>query len=63
MSHTEMKHVILFHYHKYIDFWYKLLGEFYEATNGFAQPFTKRCTLDGIKTEITWDNSWDIKEI
>ena len=64
MTTTEMKNAILFRYHKYIDFWHKLLGEFYENTNGFTQPFSKRCTLDGIKTEITWANgSWDINEI
>lgn len=63
MDHTEMKHKILFHYHKFLDYWWKLLGEFYEGTNGFTEPFSKRCTLNCIKTEITWDNSWIIKEI
>lgn len=63
MTHTEMRHKILFHYHKFLDYWWRLLGEFYEGTNGFTEPFSKRCTLDGIKVEITWDNSWIIKEI
>ena len=64
MNHTEMKNAVLFEYHKFLDFWYKLLGEFFENTNEFTQPFSKRCTLDGIKTEITWANgSWEIKEI
>ena len=64
MSYTEMKNQILFHYHKNIDFWWKLLGEFFEGTDGFTKPFSKRCTLDGIKTEITWaDYSWEINEI
>ena len=64
MNHTEMKNAILFKYHKFIDFWYKLLGEFFENTKGFTEPFSKRCTLDGIKTVITWANgSWEIREI
>ena len=63
MTQMEMKSTILFRYHKNIDFWHKLVGEFFEGTDGFTRPFNKRCTLDGIRTEITWDNSWDIKEI
>lgn len=64
MSYSEMKISILFRYHKDIDYWYKLVGEFFENTDGFTKPFSKRCTLDGIKTEITWvDYSWEIKEI
>lgn len=64
MNHDEMKVTILFQYHKYIDFWWKLLGEFFEGTKGFTRAYDKRCTLDGIKTEITWANgSWEIKEI
>lgn len=64
MSYMEMKSTILFRYHKNIDYWWKLIGEIFESTNGFVKPFYKRCTLDGIKVEITWDDfSWDIKEI
>ena len=63
MTQMEMKSAILFKYHKYIDFWYKLLGEFFEGTKGFTKPFSKRCTLDGINTEITWDRHWSVTEI
>ena len=64
MDHAEAKRKVLFHYHKNINFWWQLLGEFYEETETFTKPFSKRCTLDGIKTEITWANgSWDINEI
>ena len=60
---TQMRMAILFHYHKNLDYWYKLLGEFYENTKGFTEPYYKRCTLDGVKVEITWDNSWKIKQL
>ena len=63
MSYTEMRRAILFHYHKNSDYWYRLVGEFFENTDGFTKPFSKRCTLDGIKVEITWDYSWKIKEL
>lgn len=64
MTYTEMKNTILFKYHKFLDFWYKLLGEFFENTNGFTQPFSKRCTLDGRKVEIKWDDyEWSIQEL
>jgi hypothetical protein len=64
MTQMEIKSKILFKYHKDMDFWRKLLGEFCEGTNGFTRSFSKRCTLNGIKIEITWANgSWDIKEI
>lgn len=64
MNNTEMKSTILFKYHKFIDFWHKLLGEFFEATEGFTKPWCKRCTLDRRKVIITWtNNKWSVTEI
>lgn len=64
MNHDVMKLKITFVYNQCLDYWYMLLGEFFENTKGFTQPFTKRYTLGNIKTEITWANdSWNIKEI
>jgi hypothetical protein len=63
MSHKEMKSTILFKYHKFIDFWYKLVGEFFEATEGFTKPWCKQCTLDGKTVIITWDSQWSVTEI
>ena len=64
MTQMETKSKILFKYHKDMDFWCKLLGEFFESTKGFTRSFSKRYTLNGAKIEITWANgSWDIKEI
>lgn len=64
MNHDEMKSTILFKYHKFLDFWWRLLGEFCERTEGFTRPYNKRCILDYRKVEITWANgSWEIKEI
>lgn len=64
MNYHQIRMAILFRYHKNLDYWHKLLGEFYENTKGFTEPYYKRCTLDGVKVEITWaDYSWEIKEI
>jgi hypothetical protein len=63
MNHTEMKSMILFKYHKSIDFWHELLGEFFEATEGFTKPWCKQYPLDGKQAIITWDQSWSVTEI
>ena len=61
MSYTEFKNRILFHYHANIRYWYELVGEFFERTNGFTQPYSKHCTLKGSKVTISWnDYAWNI---
>lgn len=63
MSYTEMKNTILFQYHKDIGFWYKLVGEFFEETDGFSKRYEKKCILDGQKVCIVWDDySWWIND-
>lgn len=59
MSLKDIKNKILFEYHKDINYWYKLLGEFYENTECFTDAYTKRCHLDGKLCEITWSTHWD----
>ena len=56
MSYTEFKRLILFHYHANIRYWYELVGEFFEGTQGFSKPYFKNCTLQGRKVTISWDN-------
>jgi hypothetical protein len=64
MTQMEMKSTILFKYHKFIDFWYKLVGEFFEATEEFTKPWCKQYILDGKKVIITWDShQWSVAEI
>lgn len=61
MTHEQMKNVILFRYHKNIDYWYKLLGEMFEGTEEFTKPYEKKCTLDGKSYCISWNNDgWNI---
>ena len=62
MSLTEMKREILFKYHKDINYWWKLLGEMFEGTDGFTKEYTIKRTLDGSACHITWnDYSWTIE--
>jgi hypothetical protein len=59
-----MKKIVLYRYHKNINDWYKLIGEFFEETEGFTKAYTKKCTLDGIQVAISWDDySWEVEEI
>lgn len=63
MGYTEMRNAILFRYHKDINYWWRLLGEMFEGTDGFTEgkTYTIRCVLDGKKVSITWDAySWYI---
>ena len=61
MSYTEFKKLILFHYHKDIRFWYSLVGEMFENTQGFTEQGKVLKTLDKKRT-ITWNNySWNIQ--
>lgn len=61
MSYAEFKKLILFHYHKDIRFWYSLVGEMFENTQGFTGQGKVLKTLDKKRT-ITWNNYlWDIQ--
>lgn len=61
MPYDRMKNTILFKYHKNIDYWYRLLGEMFEGTEGFKKPYKMKCTLDGKAHFVSWNNyEWDI---
>jgi hypothetical protein len=63
MSYTEMKNAILFRYHKDINYWWRLLGEMFEGTDGFTKAYEIKCMLDGKLRYVRWDNyDWDIVE-
>ena len=65
MSYEEMRKTILFKYHKDINYWWRLLGEMFEGTDGFTEGKTYKikCVLDGKRVFIVWDAySWDIEE-
>lgn len=62
MSFTEMKNAILYKYHKDINYWWRLLGEMFEGTDGFTKPYKIKCRLDGKSCCVSWnDYSWDIE--
>lgn len=66
MTYEEMKHEILFHYHKNIDFWFKIVGEMYEATKGFKNSASIKRIMNGVNYNISWgayDWAWNINEI
>lgn len=63
MSYEEIKKLIIFHYHKNIDYWYKLVGEMFETTDGFTKYGEVNRNFNGEKHCITWENySWYISE-
>lgn len=63
MSYMEMKNAILFHYHKTIDFWFKLVGEMFEATDGFSNTGSLKRNLCGESCTIIWNSyEWAIDE-
>lgn len=58
-SYNEFKSLILFHYHKDVNYFWKLVGEMLEKTEGFTKRYEKQCVLDGEKVTIIWDDcSW-----
>jgi hypothetical protein len=64
MSFSEMKKTILNHYHKDINYWFRLLGEMFEGTDGFTKPYKIKCRLDNKCCYVSWDDySWDIEEL
>lgn len=62
MSYTEMKNIILFRYHKDINYWWRLLGEMFEGTDGFTKEYKIKCVLDKKLRCVSWkDYGWSIE--
>ena len=65
MTYKEIRNNILFHHHKNIDFWYKLVGEMFEETHGFTEPGCLKRNLSGMTCVIEFDYAhyeWKIIE-
>lgn len=61
MSLTEMKNAILYKYHKDINYWWRLLGEMFEGTDGFTKPYKIKSRLDEKYCYVSWENyNWHI---
>ena len=65
MTYDEAKNAVLFQYHKSIQFWYCILGEIYERTNGFNIPAKIKRWMNGITCIISCDaqDNWCITEV
>ena len=63
MPYDFMRKLILDKYHKDINYWWRLLGEMFEGTDGFTKPYKIRCRLDDKVVYISWDDySWEMEE-
>lgn len=62
MSFTEIRNTIIFKYEEDITYWWRLLGEMFEGTNGFTKAYKLEFVmLNGKLCDISWnDYSWDI---
>lgn len=62
MSYNEFKKLILFRYHKDIKYWYTLVGEMFECTEGFTKTGSISRTFDYEMHTITWNNyEWEVE--
>ena len=62
MSYTEMRNVILYKYHKDIQYWWQLVGEMFEGVNGWTKSYEVKRRLDTKLVTIVWDRySWYIR--
>lgn len=63
MSYTEIRKLLLNKYHKDTNYWWRLLGEMFEGTDGFTKPYKIKCHLDNKVVYISWDDySWEVEE-
>lgn len=64
MPYDFMRNLILRKYHKDINYWWRLLGEMFEGTDGFTKPYKIKCHLDNKVVYISWDDySWEVEEL
>lgn len=63
MPYTHIRSLLLNKYHKDIKYWWRLLGEMFEGTDGFTKPYKIKCRLDNKVVYISWDDySWEVEE-
>ena len=64
MNYSEMQNLVLNRYHKDINYWWRLLGEMFEGTDGFTKAYEIKCNLDGKLHTVYWrDYSWEIDNL
>ena len=64
MPYDFMRNLILCKYHKDINYWWRLLGEMFEGTDGFTKPYKIKCILGNKDVYISWDDySWEVEEL
>ena len=62
MSYSEIKKLLLNTYHKDINYWWRLLGEMFEGTDGWTKPYKIKCRLENKVVYISWnDYSWELE--
>ncbi len=62
MSYNEFKKLILFHYHKDIKYWYTLVGEMFECTEGFTKTGSISKIFNNKMHAVVWNGyDWEIK--
>lgn len=59
-SVSEIKNAVLFKYHMNIKFWYQMLGEIFEKSEGFTKPAEIITRLDREPCTIRWHERWQI---
>lgn len=63
MPYTHIRPLLLDKYHKDINYWWRLLGEMFEGTDGFTKPYKIKVRLDNKVAYISWDDySWEVGE-
>lgn len=67
MPYDFMKKLFLNKYHQNINDWYRLVGEFFEKTNGWTNPYITNVVVDYVNKTIlivSWyDYSWEVEEL
>lgn len=67
MTYDFMKKLFLNKYHQNIKDWYRLVGEFFENTDGWTKPYITNVVVDYVNKTIlivSWDDySWEVEEL
>ncbi len=63
MTYMEMRDIILFRHHKDITYWWRLLGEMFEKTEGWTKPSRLKVCLNDRIYYVCWNNIWRLEEL
>lgn len=56
-SYAHMKYELIFRYYKSETWWHRMVGEMFDATDGFTKEGFVVRRLDGIDKRIAWKNN------